>query len=322
MNSELHAPTAIASFDASVVITTRNRRIETLRSVSSCLAQERCRVEVLVFDDASEDGTVEALRQAFPSVRVFETSQRKGYIHNRNRGFQEALAPIIFSIDDDAYFSDPDIIAQTLCLFAEDVGIAAVAIPYIEPMNVRSKSSLKTPFCASPGDSLRGFVGCSHALRRDVVLSLGAYREYFVHQGEERDLCLRMMAEGWRIVYGSSGLIVHMVSPKRQAARVVYYGARNRLLFDILNLPLSKLLLRLLWDPLAIIRYRFAWVTLFPKMRGVCAGLIQGVRHSRDRRPVSRHIYEKFVSLPSHGPVECREPIPPPCVPSTTASFG
>ena len=313
MSSELRLHAEPANIDASIVITTRNRRDDTLRAVESCLAQQGCKFEVLVFDDASDDGTAEALRQAAPSVRIFANKLRTGYIYNRNRGFYEALGSIVFSIDDDAYFSAPDIVTRVLQHFREDTKLGAVAIPYVEPLNQRSVSSLNTRFHLRSGDELRAYVGCAHAIRRETALSLGGYREYFIHQGEERDLCLRMMATGRRIVYGDSDYIVHTVSPKRQAERVTYFGARNLLLFNLLNLPMRDLLIRLLWDPIAILKYRFSWSTLPVKLRGIGAGFVDGVRHWRDRHAVSRAIYARFRKLPGHGPEEWDQEIPPPC---------
>ncbi|MCC7334732.1 MAG: glycosyltransferase family 2 protein, partial [Pirellulaceae bacterium] len=94
---------------ASVIITSRNRCADVLRAVASCFAQQGTTLEVLVFDDASDDGTVDRVRQTFPNCRVFGNTERQGYIINRNRGFLEARGPVVFSLDDDAYFSDVDI---------------------------------------------------------------------------------------------------------------------------------------------------------------------------------------------------------------------
>jgi GT2 family glycosyltransferase len=291
-----------ASPAASIVITSRNRRDEVLRAVASSFAQISTAVEVLVYDDASEDGTAEAIRRLWPACRVFESDTRVGYIVNRNRGFTDAQAPVVFSLDDDAYFTRPDTVAKTLMAFERDPNLFAVAIPYIEPLNRRSQSTLDVPCTATEGQRLRSFVGCAHAIRRAIALGLGGYRELYVHQGEERDLCLRALDRGFVVVYGGYGPVTHMVSGARDTRRVTYFALRNQLLFNWLNLPLGAMIVRMLWDPVAMLRYRFSWSDLPHRVTAILAGLAECVRRAGSRRPVSRQAYRQFRDLPSHGP--------------------
>jgi glycosyltransferase involved in cell wall biosynthesis len=55
------------TFGASVVISTKNRKDELRNAITSCLSQS-VPVEVVVFDDGSENGTSEVVRQDFPQV--------------------------------------------------------------------------------------------------------------------------------------------------------------------------------------------------------------------------------------------------------------
>ncbi len=297
---------------AAIVITTYRRCDDLIRCINSCLAQDMV-CEILVFDDASDDDTAERIRKAFPTVRLFASSERKGLIVNRNRGFTEASAPIVISIDDDAYFSRPDIVSGAVRILGHDPQIGAVAMPYIEPLPRRSHSSQTDPFQGKPGQDLRAYVGCAHAVRRQVALQLGGYREFFVHQHEERDLCLRMRAAGWRIVYGDTAPIVHMANPDREQNRVIYYGGRNQILFETLNAPFPEVVWRVWLASLGIIRYRFAWRTLPVKMRAIGAGLVESARYWNLRRPVTRKLYSEYRTLKSHGSETWDGPMPPPC---------
>jgi GT2 family glycosyltransferase len=300
------------SVGATVVITTRNRREETVRAVESCLAQEYTPLEVLVYDDASDDGTKEALEALGGNVRVIRNEERCGFIVNRSKGFYDACGDVILSIDDDAYFSSPSIIGSIMKCLSDHPEAGAVAIPYIEPLKRRSLSNLKTPFRSVPGDELRGFIGCAHAVRRQVALELGGYRDYFVHQGEERDFCIRLRQAGWKIVYGKSDFIVHMVSSNREPVRISYYGARNQILFNILNLPFIYVVPRILLDSGAMIRYRFSWGSVPLKLKAIFAGILLGLARLKDRRAVSYRIYRDYRTLPGHGPEEWDGEIPPP----------
>jgi GT2 family glycosyltransferase len=244
---------------------------------------------------------------------VIALSERSGYIVARNRGFREAKGRYVFSLDDDAYFSTPDTVSRVTGLFEGDATIGAVAIPYIEPLARRSSSSLARPARIEPGSEVRSYVGCAHAVRREAALALSGYRELFVHQGEERDLCLRMRAAGWRVVAGDCGLIVHMVSPKREAGRISHYGIRNQILFETLNAPLARLPLRLVSTVAGAVRYRFSWPTLPAKLRAIGAGIAWSARRISERKPVPDAVYCANRSLPYHGPEDWDGDLPPPC---------
>ena len=71
----------------SIVLFTRNRKEELLTALESCFAQNHRPLEVLVFDDASTDGTEEAVRTSFPEVRFFREESNRGIAALRNRGF-------------------------------------------------------------------------------------------------------------------------------------------------------------------------------------------------------------------------------------------
>ena len=234
--------------------------------------------------------------------------------------FNEALGDYVFSLDDDAYFSSSDTVTTTIKWFESDDRIGAVAIPYIEPLNRRSLSSIVEPFSEPAGRDLRSYVGCAHAVRRSVALELGGYPEFFVHQREERELCLRMRAAGWRVVYGDGGPIVHMVSPNREHDRITFYGGRNQILYETLNAPFPDVLLRVIRTSVGLVRYRFSWGDLPLRIRAILSGLRDTSRFWRYRRPVQRDFYLEHRSLPAHGAMHWENEIPPPCNESGSAS--
>ncbi len=97
------------------------------------------------------------------------------------------------SLDDDAYFTDPDTLSQACQYMTENEQTAACALKYIEPS---SQSSKPAPPSGTP---LRSYVGCAHVVRTDAARMLNGYPEFLVHQGEERDLCIRMLDQGWDV---------------------------------------------------------------------------------------------------------------------------
>jgi glycosyltransferase involved in cell wall biosynthesis len=126
-----------------------------------------------------------------PVLRLIRHEVSAGYIVRRNEGARLAKGDVIFSMDDDAVFSSPFVVEQTLRDFSHP-RIGAVAIPYIEPH--KANTEIQRAPTREDVWITASYIGTAHAVRRDVFLALGGYREHLVHQGEEGDFCLRMLA--------------------------------------------------------------------------------------------------------------------------------
>jgi glycosyltransferase involved in cell wall biosynthesis len=285
---------------ASIVITTRNRRDDLKNAIVSALAQKlEGGVETIVIDDGSTDGTAQWVRAEFPQVALHRFEESKGLVVRRNEGARLARGEIIFSIDDDAIFTSPHTVKQTLREF-DSPRVGAVAIPYIEP----HKSSI-TQQQAPPGNIVfikDAFIGTAHAVRKDLFLSLGGYREFLVHQGEERDFCIRMLAAGCVVRLGRADVIHHMESPRRDYQRIDFYGRRNDILFAWYNVPWPYFPLHLA----GTILNGFISIARTGRpasmLRGMASGLVECFRRWPERRPVSLAVYTLNRLLKKKGP--------------------
>src|SRR5262249_45469222 len=152
------------------------------------------------------------VRSEFPSARLITHPNSLGYVVRRNQGVAAAACGIVVSIDDDATLASPRITSQTLTLF-DSAEVGAVAIPYA---NVKRSDEIHQ---LAPDSHRRyatdTYIGAAHALRRDVFLNIGGYREQLVHQGEEADYCIRMLAAGFLVRLGYGDHIHHFESPRR-----------------------------------------------------------------------------------------------------------
>ena len=73
----------------SVVILTWERKEDVLAAVRSVYAQDYKNVEVIVVDNASTDGTVTALRSAFPAIKIIVQERNVGAAAGRNPGSEK-----------------------------------------------------------------------------------------------------------------------------------------------------------------------------------------------------------------------------------------
>lgn len=282
---------------ATVLIATKNRKDELLRAVASATQQEPP-VEVLVMDDGSDDGTAEAVRVNFPGVRVERSEQSLGYIVQRNRGIRMARGGIVFSLDDDAFYTSPDTVRLTLEEM-HDSRVAAVAIP-LRQMHAGGRLDQRAP----DGEQIyltAAFIGAAFAIRRDVFVQAGGFREDLFHQGEESDLCIRLLDQGFVTRMGSAPPIEHRASAVRNLVRMDYFGRRNDVLFAWWNVPFPELLLHLAATAANGVRHGMR----VGRVRIMVKGLLSGLRATRNthdlRSPVSRSTYRTFRRLRSAG---------------------
>jgi len=285
--------------DASIVITTKDRFEDLQLAVESALAQVG-RFEILVIDDGSTDCTP-AIQARYPQIRYIRSEKNLGLVEQRNRAGHLASSPVIVSLDDDAVFQDPHTVAMALDEL-DSPSTAVLAMPYID-----ADVGILQQNRPSEGNWATGlFVGTAYAIKRQAFLDVGGYRGFFFRQGEERDLCLRLLDVGLLIKLGSTPPILHKRSPlNRDHAHIAYYGRRNDLLYTALTLPTKA------WPRASLsLAHRFWQDTLAGYPKASAAGLASGVRQgftlSHLRRPVSRGTYLLHRRL-SRGPIPFEE---------------
>jgi glycosyltransferase involved in cell wall biosynthesis len=83
-------------------MTTCNHAKYVEEAVDSALAQTHSNLELVVVDDASDDGTPEILAAySDPRVRLFKNPRRLGQADNRNRAVDLSRGELIKFLDDD-----------------------------------------------------------------------------------------------------------------------------------------------------------------------------------------------------------------------------
>lgn len=282
----------------SIVIPTHDRREDVLRAVGSCLAQTYRPLEVLVFDDASSDGTTEALRRAYPQITVARSETNEERLALRNRAYFNSQAKYVLTLDDDCYFASRDTVAGAVDLFERNASAAAVGLALVEPTRPIARG-----LEAKRGDRLATFLAGANLLRRSTVVELGGYREFLVRYEEERDLALRLLDRGWDILYAGGAPLVHMRSTTfRDQAGILLYSVRNTLLIWYLNLPALLVIPAIAKSSLNLLAYRFSFRSLPLKLKGILFGLWSCARFARHRKAISRQAYRLFRTLPKHGP--------------------
>ena len=237
-------------------ITTRNRP-EALRRALASLAQvAHLEPQVLVFDDASDEAVDPICAAASPTrlqVEVIRRPDHVGYIAGRNILVERAAGAYVLLLDDDAFLLTADPVQRALAALEADARLLAVAFAQADAAG-RPWARTMQPSPVEQTACIGAFIGFAHLIRRDLFLELGGYRTEFFFYGEEKDLCLRALDAGLRVLYLPDAFVAHVPDPGgRTAARYVRSVIRNDILFGLFNEPLPIAAYGL---PLRLWRYR------------------------------------------------------------------
>lgn len=280
-----------------IVIATKNRCDELSNAIQSALNHSYT-CEILVIDDGSTDGTEKLVKEKYPNINFKRFNTSSGCIVRRNQGAKIANGDVIFSIDDDAEFSSSNIIEDIIRDFDDD-RIGAIAIPYMEP-----KKDNKLHQLAPDKNGLwvtDTFKGTAYAVRKNIFLKLGGFRDYLIHQGEESDFCIRLLDSGFIVRLGRSDPIMHWESPKRDLSRMDYYGARNSILFIWQNVPLVYMPINLVVTTIKCLILTFEPKRFIKRLTGIIAGYAGFF--TVKRQPVNYKTFRTWRKLRKGGSV-------------------
>ena len=279
-------------YEATVVITTINRKDDLRRSIRSAMEQIPP-VEIVVICDGSPKEIIDMVSAEFPGIRLFHTSETMGISVQRNWGAQLATAPIIFSIDDDAAFTSSDTVSRTLKAF-ENPLVGAVFLPFIDVFRDKEHGT-NVPEDHDDIYVAYAFVGTAYALRKELFLRLGGV-------WEEDDYCARLLDAGYVIRCGDTDPVHHFVSPIRSWERIAFLGARNAILYTYMNVPRPYLMLHLMGTSMMNVISGIRKKTLLTTLKGLATGYRDCISANVERRPVSRNTYRLIRRLRKQGP--------------------
>jgi cellulose synthase/poly-beta-1,6-N-acetylglucosamine synthase-like glycosyltransferase len=196
----------------SVLIPCFNEEKVIAASVARILASDWRRLEVLVLDDGSKDGTAAAVLSAFegePRVRLL-SFENGGKARALNRGLAVTKGEIVVALDADTLFP-PETLPRLVRWFVNPkVGAVAgnamvgnrlnlitrwQALEYVTAQNLERRA------LAALG-AVTVVPGAVGAWRRDALTELGGYPSDTL--AEDQDLTLAFQRAGWRVEFDSS----------------------------------------------------------------------------------------------------------------------
>jgi GT2 family glycosyltransferase len=248
--------------DLSIVIVSWNTRellLECLRSLEKALAElAPRRVEVLVVDNGSCDGTAAAVVRRHPEFSLLPLEQNVGYARGMNAGLQRARGDVCLMLNSDTRVT-AEALARALSVIGSDASIAAVGVQLLHPDGRLQNSIHAFPGVATetlpvvllelllPGrypskrrrlrapTDVEAVLGAALFVRREAIERVGLLCEDYFFFLEDTDWCFRARAAGLRVVHVPDARIEHLSggsSKRRDAAltRIEFHRSLYRFL--------------------------------------------------------------------------------------------
>jgi len=241
--------------DISIVVVSYNTREMTLACLRSIGAQTReARYEVIVVDNASGDGSAEAIAAEFPQMRLIALEQNIGFARANNLAAKQASGRRLLLLNPDTVVIEGA--TDNLVAFADANPRAGIwggrtlfADGALNPTSCWGRMTVWNLLCRTVGltalfphseffnsetygdwqrDSVREVdivTGCLLLIDRELWERLDGFQDRYFMYGEEADLCLRARKRGASPLLSPAATIVHYGSASDTGNKAVSVAA-------------------------------------------------------------------------------------------------
>lgn len=255
VNADAALKPARDGFDLSVTLVSTNERhyIEPMLP-ELYRAAEEIRMEVLLVDNVCTDGTAD-LEGRFPFLRVLRNSERHSFSWNHNRGTVESRGRYVLCLNPDVRFDRDASCIRKMVQFMDshpDCGLSGCQVfdrcgEFAHP--ARRFQSLRIVLarrCQRLFGSQRvldryfyadqpitatfacdWLSGCFLFMRREALQETGLFDVGYGFYFEDVDICRRMTAHGWDVLYYGGAAYTHL--EQRASTRLFSRKARVHL---------------------------------------------------------------------------------------------
>ena len=242
----------------SIIIVSWNTRQDLLRCLNSIWAHPpACSFEVVVFDNASNDGTPEAVAAEFPQVRLQANPENLGFGRANNGAISIAKGQYWLLLNPDTVVHAGALDALVRYLAAQP-RVAGVGPRLVNPDGSLQPSIERLPslfsewwrlfhldrlypisqygkavLTSQAPQQVEVITGACLLLRADAIRPMGLFDEdYFVYS-EEIDLCDRLGKAGWEIHWLPEAVVTHAAarSTSQVADQMFLELYRNKIKF-------------------------------------------------------------------------------------------
>ncbi|MCY4072986.1 MAG: glycosyltransferase family 2 protein [Chloroflexi bacterium] len=294
----------------SVVIPNWNGRRFLAACLNSLQQQTYSDIEIIVVDNASDDGSQALIRESFPQVQLITLPENRGFTGACNIGMQAASGNIIALLNNDTEV-DVNWVEEIVEGFCSDQEIGMVASKMLlfdkrdhfhtagDTFGTDGSAGNRGAWERDAGQYDRaeyvfGACGGAAAYRKSMLDDIGLLDDDFFFLLEDIDLAWRAQLSGYKALYVPSAVVYHHLSASGGGVTASYYDGRNSIWVLVKNMPgalirkyaprILKRQASLAWQALRAWRGAEARA----RLRGTVRGLLTVGSAMRKRRQIQR----------------------------------
>ena len=267
----------------SVVIPNYNGKTFLKELIPSILNQEGILLNIIIVDNASQDGSVAYIEENYPEFEIIQNNENLGFSAAVNAGIKSSKSEYVFLLNNDVEL-DPNCVFNLFECIKKDKEIFAISSKMIQyhdrekiddagdeytllgwtkrvGYNKSSDKYLKTReiFSACAGAAL---------YQKKMLKEIGYFDENFFAYLEDVDISYRARIEGYNIQYCPQAIVYHIgsgSSGSRYNEFKIKLAARNNIYLLYKNMPWPQLLLN---SPFLVLGYMIKYLFFLKKGQG------------------------------------------------------
>lgn len=283
----------------SVVVVNFNGRALLPDCLASLRAQTYPRLEIILVDNASSDGSPEWVEASYPEVRVVRNDANLGFAGGSNVGIRAARGSVIATLNTDAV-AESDWLERAVAALENrsNVGMVASRVVFAHAPDIVESAGIAVDRAGVAWDRLNGEpissadlaadvfgpTGGAALYRRDMLDDVGLFDAAYFLYLEDVDLAWRGRLRGWECLYVPDARVRHRHSATAGADSPFKHRllARNRVRLVAKNYPAPLLGLYLPaiigYDVAVVAAVALPGVGPWALRRAIVQGRIEGLR--------------------------------------------
>ena len=216
--------------------------------------------EIIIFDNASDDGSVDFIKEKFPQIKLIANQTNLGFGKANNIGLKQATGKYILLINPDTLVAE-DTFEKMIQFFESNKNIGLAGCKILNPdgtLQLACRRSFPGPWTSftkvtglsnlfpnskifarynltyldeNKSYEVDAISGSFMMMRKEVYGKVDGFDEQFFMYGEDLDLCYRIQKAGFKVFYVHSTQIIHYKGESTKRSSIdetkVFYSAMH-----------------------------------------------------------------------------------------------